>query len=217
MDGVAGRRWDHRNHGAGNPRGAGANQTLAGRCAAHTPLKEAGVTELRLSVPEAGSPHPITLPFPLTRDLRLFRSAHRSGGSGWQPRGQGFESPWVHIRRVRGCWYGAGSRRASAAQEYGSTFRLRLSRVFRRACFGLSHPHGFLTFRRSDPSSDRLDARCSSDGSLSGVSSSVGIWISRGSKGCRHVAFTLPLRSSRSSCLRLETSSEQIRFPSASL
>ena len=50
MDGVTGRRWDHRTHGAGNPLGAGPKQTLAGRCAAHTPLTEAGVTELRLSV-----------------------------------------------------------------------------------------------------------------------------------------------------------------------
>jgi hypothetical protein len=30
----------------------------------------------------------ITLSLPLTCDLRLCRSAYRSGGSGWQPRGQ---------------------------------------------------------------------------------------------------------------------------------
>ena len=71
------------------------------------------VTELRLSVPEAGRrllplpvaaqeagfAHPITSPFALVTDLRLPRSAHRLARSGWQPRGQGFESPWVHFRR----------------------------------------------------------------------------------------------------------------------
>jgi hypothetical protein len=63
------------------------------------PSTEPGVTEPRgLSFPEVFS-HPITSALPLTRDLRLCRSAHRSSGSGWQPRGQGFESPWVHFRR----------------------------------------------------------------------------------------------------------------------
>ena len=47
------------------------------------------------------SSHPITLPFPLVDDLRFRRSVHRLRGSGWQPRGQGFESPWVHFRSQR--------------------------------------------------------------------------------------------------------------------
>jgi hypothetical protein len=37
----------------------------------------------------------------LTRDLGLCRSAHRLHGSGWEPRGQGLESAWVHNSRVR--------------------------------------------------------------------------------------------------------------------
>jgi hypothetical protein len=41
----------------------------------------------------------ITTAVPLASDLHLRRSAHRSTRSGWQPEGQGFQSPWVHSQR----------------------------------------------------------------------------------------------------------------------
>jgi hypothetical protein len=40
--------------------------------------------------------HLMTMGLPLASYLRKRRSAHRSALDSWQPRGQGFDSPWFH-------------------------------------------------------------------------------------------------------------------------
>jgi len=70
MDGVAGRRCDHRDPGTGNPRGAGPNQTLA-RCVRSSLLTEAEVTDLRPSVRRRfPSPHDFAASAPSDPRLR---------------------------------------------------------------------------------------------------------------------------------------------------
>jgi hypothetical protein len=47
-----------------------------------------------------GGTQRLTSPVPLAYDLQLRTRAHRSSRDGWQPRGPGFESPWVHNQCV---------------------------------------------------------------------------------------------------------------------
>ena len=63
----------------------------------------------------------ITKAVSLASDLRFPWSAQRLARSGWQPEGQGFESPWVHDCDVSGSFTRVPGHRSSTALSVRSS------------------------------------------------------------------------------------------------